>query len=240
MKSSFAVVHDSWRPIIDAACAQMDPAYLARLQEPPAWLPGLDTLFSAFSLPLPKTRYVLLGESPYPRATSANGYAFWDGAVSDLWSSDGLSKPVNRATSLRNFIKMLLLAEGRLTGPKVSQADIAALPKAGLVRTADDLFGQLLAQGFLLLNASLVLSARPVVQDAKAWRPFMLYVLDALAKQQEVTLILWGAIAKTIDNESRLAAVPRFVAEHPYNISFITNPHVQAFFAPLQLLALRN
>ena len=43
-------------------------------------------------------RYVLFGESPYPRAQSANGYAFWDAAANSLWAEEGgLHQLLNRA-----------------------------------------------------------------------------------------------------------------------------------------------
>ena len=76
------------------------------------WLPGRDHLFAAFQRDLVNCRYILIGESPYPRRQSANGIAFYDAAVDQLWSDKGLSKAVNRATSLRNIIKTALLAQG--------------------------------------------------------------------------------------------------------------------------------
>src|SRR5690349_3968920 len=111
---SMASVHPSWQSCLHSALQSMDKAYLDALASTPDWLPGPDKIFNAFSLPVSKVNYLLFGESPYPRAASANGYAFWDAAVSDLWSPQGLSKKVNRATSLRNFLKMLLVAEGLL------------------------------------------------------------------------------------------------------------------------------
>ena len=39
----------------------------------------------------------MLGVGPYPREESATGVCFMDGAVRELWSPAGLSKPVNRA-----------------------------------------------------------------------------------------------------------------------------------------------
>jgi len=236
METYLTQVHPSWRPLFKRALNTMDPAYLAALPQSP-WLPGPTAIFKAFSLPREQTRYVLLGESPYPRAVSANGYAFWDGAVTDLWSEKGLAKAVNRATSLRNLLKMLLLADDQLTASDLSQTAIAKLSKAGFIQTLPALFERLLQHGFLLLNASLVLSERPVKQDAKAWLPFIRYVLQHLSATQPITLILWGAIAHVIDKEPALAHVPRQVAEHPYNISFIHNPEVQAFFRPMRLLA---
>ncbi len=77
-------------------------------------MPGSDQLLAAFKRERSGVRYLLIGESPYPRRESANGIAFYDAAVGSLWSEQGLSKPVNRATSLRNIIKTALLAEGLL------------------------------------------------------------------------------------------------------------------------------
>ena len=79
-------IHTSWRPLIRQALGTMDQAYLNALSERPTWLPGKLKLFNAFSLALEDTQYILFGESPYPRAGSANGYAFWDAAVEEIWS----------------------------------------------------------------------------------------------------------------------------------------------------------
>lgn len=235
MQIDCSQIHPSWQPWLQQALATMDPAYLQSLAHT-SWLPGPTSLFNAFSLPVEQTRYVLLGESPYPRAASANGYAFWDGAVDELWSEKGFSKAVNRATSLRNWLKMLLLIDGKLKGNDLTQEAIAAIPKTHLVQTLPALFERLLQRGFLLLNASLVLSDKPVKQDAKAWRPFILHVLKQLAKTQPVTLILWGNIAQQIGDVPELLGIKRQVAEHPYNISFIHNADVQDFFRPMHLL----
>jgi uracil-DNA glycosylase len=223
-----------WRPILQEAVAQMDHSYLRALDDN-HWLPGPASLFNAFCQPVAGIRYILVGESPYPRAQSANGYAFWDSAVHELWSPTGLAKPVNRATSLRNFIKMLLVAEHG-SSCAVDQASIAALPKEGYITTVDELFSNMLHEGFLLLNASLVLSQRPVRHDARQWRPFMQSLLHQLTTLPDtITLILWGNVAQAID-----AIAPdrfkRLVAEHPYNVSFIHNPDMLHFFHPLHLL----
>src|SRR5476651_2063113 len=98
-------VDPSFRPIIQQALTSLDKTYLDALTQSDQWLPGPKQIFNAFSLPLDKVNYVLFGESPYPRAQSANGYAFWDAAVKNLWSEKGMTKEVNRATSLRNFLK---------------------------------------------------------------------------------------------------------------------------------------
>ncbi len=237
LENSFTVIDPSWQPIVKKALETVSPDYLAELEKYNSWLPGKDSIFRAFSLPLSKTHYILFGESPYPRAVSANGYAFWDNNVKELWSKSGFSKEVNRATSLRNFIKMLLVSENYLDPDDTSQTAIAKLDKTPFVSTISDLFNHLLDNGFLLLNASLVLSQAPVHVDAKAWQPFMYSLLSQLAETQpKIKLILLGNIAKTIKKIPAVKSFELFEAEHPYNISFIHNKTVQDFFLPFHLL----
>lgn len=234
---SFTNVHPTWIPILERSLSQVDPTYLSSLQSDNTWLPGWDNFLNAFSLPLPNLKAILFGESPYPRAESANGYAFWDGAVGDIWSEKGLSKPVNRATSLRNFIKMLLVTEGSLEPEHTGQPAIAALPKTHYVQTLGKLFQHMLDAGILLLNTSLVLSQRPVPREAKAWRPFLASLLADLHQSHPDThLLLFGRIAGDLKTLPHTQDFPHLEAEHPYNLSFIQNPQVQQYFQPLQLL----
>ncbi|MGE3920608.1 MAG: uracil-DNA glycosylase [Gammaproteobacteria bacterium] len=230
-------IHPSWNQILETALSQMDQTYLKELLASDDWLPGSQQIFNAFRLPLHKTRYILFGESPYPRAHSANGYAFWDAHVETIWSPTGLSATVNRATSLRNFIKMLLIAEGLLSPQNTSQEAIAIINKEKLVQTANDFFTNFLNHGILLLNASLVLSKKPVQFDAKQWRPFMNALLHSLVQQKkDIQLILFGNIAKAINQLPSANYFKQFHSEHPYNISFITNPNVIEFFKGFKLL----
>jgi uracil-DNA glycosylase len=235
-----SAIHPSWLPCVQRGLASMDAAYLSHLSQNTAWLPGPEKIFNAFTLPLDKVNYVLFGESPYPRRASANGYAFWDAAVGDIWSSSGLSKQVNRATSLRNIIKMLLVAEGALDPQMTSQEAIASLNKTSFIQTNDEFFNHLLTQGFLLLNATPVLKDNGAPQkDARAWLPFMRELLICLLEQRpQVRFILLGRIASTIDELIPGHQQHNLYAEHPYNISFITNPEVLDFFRPLHLLKL--
>ncbi|CAM2837702.1 uracil-DNA glycosylase [Legionella steigerwaltii] len=225
--------HSDWKEIVTKALETMDQHYLQLLMHDEHWLPGKESLFAAFSLPLAKTRYILLGESPYPRQDSANGYAFWDNSVGNLWSINGLSKAVNRATSLRNWIKMLLVARGELDS-NTSQANIALLDKSSLVQTAQQLFEGMMTKGILLLNASLVYSEGKVPYHARQWKPFMQSLFSQLAIiKPSVQLILLGKIAETAAQNKLPIGL---IAEHPYNVSFITNQRVIDFFKPLDLL----
>jgi uracil-DNA glycosylase len=234
---NFQNVDASWHDCLTNALKTVAPSYLEKLYTTTNWLPGKDNIFNAFSIPVNKVNYILFGESPYPRSHSANGYAFWDAAVTTIWSNTGLSKSVNRATSLRNIIKMLLVADKKLAATKTSQPDIANLDKSDLIKTNNDLFNNLLKNGFLLLNATLVLQPSHVRKDAKEWRPFLEAVLTFLTAQRpSVEFILLGNIANEIDPLIRQSGLKKIYAEHPYNISFINNTTILDFFRPFRLL----
>ncbi|WP_028104364.1 uracil-DNA glycosylase [Pseudoduganella violaceinigra] len=237
--------HPSWQPVLERglqAIAAANPAYLAELAAD-SYLPTELRLFAAFQQPLDQVRYVLVGEGPYPRAESATGVCFMDGAVQGLWSEEeggGLSKPVNKATSLRNFMKMLLVADGQLAQGNTAGEALAACStraKAGAaIQTLAEMQERLHGHGFLLLNASLVFRAHVApVKDAKAWLPFFDTVMQALAARQP-KLILWGKIAEQLNKLASVQALPQIVAEHPYNLSFIDNKEMQALFGPMALL----
>jgi len=227
--------HPEWHTLLEHCLETMDVNYLKNLQEHNDYLPARENLLAAFASPLKSTHYILLGESPYPRAASANGYAFWDAAVDSLWSSTGLSKAVNRATSLRNWVKMLLLARGELDGD-FSQPAIASIDKTLLMPTAEAFFKGLIQKGFLLLNATPVYSPGKVHYHARMWRPFIdkLFV-ELNTCRPDIQLVLFGRIATQVATSGLPVGLQ---CEHPYNVSFITNADALAFFKPLNLLGI--
>ncbi|MGS0743467.1 uracil-DNA glycosylase [Glaciimonas sp. GG7] len=238
----------SWRPILLEGLGAMvaaHPAYLSELVSSD-YLPTDGRLFAAFAQPLKAVKYVLIGEGPYPRAASATGVCFMDGAVGSLWSDSGLSKSVNRATSLRNFMKMLLVADGQLaiektTGDAMGGVALRAQESGSTaIQTLGDLQKNLTAEGFLLLNATLVFrSVVAPVKEAKPWLPFLQVVLDGLIRhgaEMLPTLVLWGKIAEQVNALALTTPFPKAVAEHPYNLSFIGNAGMQALFGPMHLL----
>jgi len=241
----------SWRPILirglDAVQAA-DPEYLPALVRS-SYLPTQGRIFAAFTQPLQNVRYVLVGEGPYPREQSATGVCFMDGAVESLWSEKGLSKQVNRATSLRNFMKMLLVADGMLSEQNTSGDALAHISLKAraigspFIQTLTELQANLTRHGFLLLNASLVFRPEvPPAKDARAWQPFLATVLEALAHdaaRRETglpVLVLWGKIAEQLNGLPAVGQFPKAVSEHPYNLSFIGNGTMQALFGQMQLL----
>jgi uracil-DNA glycosylase len=240
----------SWRPLLIEGLEAMmaaTPDYLPQLAQD-QYLPTEQRLFAAFALPLNKVKYVLVGEGPYPRAESATGVCFMDGAVGGLWSEEsggGLSKPVNKATSLRNFMKMLLVADGQLqlsntAGDAMAAVSAQARSGAGShILTLVDMQRKLTEQGFLLLNASLVFRSHVApVKDAKAWLPFFETVMAGLAGQAATvpTMVLWGKIAELLSKLPVMKDFPQIVAEHPYNLSFIGNQAMHQLFRPMRLL----
>jgi uracil-DNA glycosylase len=235
-------VHEDWWQILEKSLSTLDPDYLDSLLRDEDWLPGVNRLLAAFQRDRDGVSYLLIGESPYPRQASANGIAFYDAAVDSLWSEQGLSKAVNRATSLRNLVKTALLAEGLLqrdVDGKITQHAIAQLDKSGLIQTLAELFDNLERAGFLMLNATPVLHPeRKPVLEARYWQRFLerLLTLVAEGSAPRITLLLWGKIAKLIETMPASHAYDRLVCEHPYNISFIDNPDMLRLFANLRVL----
>ena len=241
----------SWHQVlIEAlhAVAAAQPAYLEALTATD-FVPTEGRLFAAFSQPLGDVRYVLAGEAPYPRSASATGFCFMDGAVNAIWSDGGLSKPVNKATSLRNFMKMLLVSDGRLaednTGATalIDIAREARMSDPTIIQTLPELQHNLLSNGFLLLNAALVFRSEvPPLREAQAWRPFMNRILVALEssarvrQEQMPSLILWGKVAVQVQSLPVAKLFPQVISEHPYNLSFIRNRVMQQLFGRMQLL----
>lgn len=249
IRDDLLLADSSWRPALQEglrAMAAAEPEYFPALEKD-AYLPTHNRVFAAFAQPLDAVRYVLVGEGPYPRPESATGVCFMDGAVKSLWSERGFSKQVNRATSLRNFMKMLLVSDGKLSlgqtsgEPMIEIARQANAPDSSFIQTLPELQANLINHGFLLLNASLVFRAHvPPIKEAKAWRPFLQTVLDTLAarprRKSLPTLVLWGKVAELLDALPANALFPKAIAEHPYNLSFIGNAAMHALFGPLHLL----
>ena len=234
-------VHPSWQEVIDNAFTALSPSYRTFLEEDEGYFPTKETFLSAFTtLSRKDTKAILFGQDPYPRAQSAIGYAFIDGAVTELFSEEGFSKQVNRATSLRNFLKMQLIAEGYLTQEDVSQEAIAGVDKKGLITSIMELKDNFERNGILLLNTALIFTCKDdSKKHVKAFTPFIKALMHALAGDHK-ELILFGTMAKSIEkllpfghNYSLIKTM------HPYNIDFINDKEVQAYFGAMRLLQKR-
>jgi len=226
-------MHKSWKPIVSQAYNALDESYRNFLENSTGYIPRFDHIFNAFSLPKEKTKYILFGQDPYPRKESAIGYAFIDGAVQDIFGTHGLSKEVNRATSLRNFIKSCLVAEN-LISSSATKEEIAKLNTKDFITSIWELKDNFLANGVLLLNMSLIFESKEKSSyHTKMWRPFIVSLLQQL-RGEKIELILFGNISKEVDKLGFDFVSHRF--EHPYNLSFINNREVHHLFSPMKLL----
>ncbi|NQY94633.1 MAG: uracil-DNA glycosylase [Campylobacteraceae bacterium] len=231
-------VDSSWQDIINKALNNLDDSYLEFLQNNKDYFPNKTNFLNAFkTLSLKDTKYILFGQDPYPRSDSAIGYAFIDGAVSSIWDEkNGLSKEVNKATSLRNFMKMLLICEGKLEATDTSKDAIAKLDRSEYIQSIMQFKDNFEKNGILLLNTALIFTSKDdSKKHVKLWKPFVISLLRQI-KEENIKLILFGSLAKDIDKLDVSADFEKFYCEHPYNVSFILNKNVQKLFGQMKLL----
>lgn len=229
-------IDPSWKEIVSYALDGLDLNYLKYLEQDTTYFPDKNNFLNAFkTLPLTKTRYILFGQDPYPRKESALGYAFIDGKVERIFDANGLSKAVNRATSLRNFIKMLLVCEGKLH-EDFSKEAIASIDTSNYIQTIQQLRQNFEKNGVLLLNMALVFSSKEESKyHIRAWKGFVRRLLQRLASQ-ETELILFGNIAREVEKFDEAKEFTKHLLPHPYNISFITDPQAHTLFRKMRLL----
>ncbi len=227
----------SWETILSEAYASLESDYQRFLEEDESYFPSKENYLNAFNtLPKEKVKYILFGQDPYPRKESAGGYAFIDTKVQNLFSVSGLSKEVNRATSLRNFMKMALVASERLTSDDTSQEAITKLDKTQLIDSIEDLRINFEKNGVLLLNTALIFTdKKSTKKHVKAWKPFVQTLLNAL-EDDAPKLILFGTHAKDLKKQFSLDKFETIELEHPYNHTFVSNPKALELFGPMHLL----
>jgi uracil-DNA glycosylase len=233
-------VDNSWREIIKESLNALPKDYIKFLKEDNGYFPSKENFLNAFkTLSLENTRYILFGQDPYPRRESAVGYAFIDGTVKSLWSEHGgLSKEVNRATSLRNFMKMLLYSEGKLTDD-FSKDAIKKVDKRGYINSIYELRDNFEREGVLLLNTALIFTdKRDSKYHIKIWRSFIKRLLANLNKN-DIELILFGNMAKEIERFDEAKSFTKQLMPHPYNIEFITDQRAVKLFGSMSLLQLQ-
>ena len=231
-------VDSSWQTIINKALNNLDDSYLEYLQQNEEYFPNQSNFLNAFkTLPLNKTKYILFGQDPYPREESAIGYAFIDGAVKTLWDEkNGLSREVNKATSLRNFMKMLLICEGKLDNSDTSKEAIIKIDTTQYIQSIMQLKDNFEKNGVLLLNTALIFSSKDdSKKHVKKFKPFINSLLKQI-KDEDIKLILFGSMAKEIEKFEVSSDFDKFYCEHPYNVSFIINKNVQELFNQMKLL----
>ncbi len=228
MQNQIAKTNRNWQKILLNSFESLDSDYLKTIKNsfyfPKNFLAPFETLNKS------NTKYILFGQDPYPRQESAIGYSFIDGKVEKIWSENGLSKEVNKATSLRNFIKMLLIAQNY----NIKQEEIAKIDKTNFINSIYDLKDNFEKNGVMLLNIVPIFTSKDdTKKHLKEWILFCKSFLTQI-EDTNIELILFGELAKTINKFNLKLKTHSF--EHPYNISFINNPKVIELFKPMKLL----
>jgi len=237
LNNILANVEPSWQGILKSALLSLDSEYLNFLLKDKTFFPDTDNFLNPFkTISVDKVKHILFGQDPYPRYESAIGYAFIDARVKEIFSAKGFSKEVNRATSLRNFLKMLLLCDGYLQENDLSQSAIAKLDKTAFCKSIMDLKDNFEKNGVLLLNMALIFTSKAESKyHLKAWRPFVKSLLCSL-KKEDITLILFGNSAKDIEKLECSKDYKKLFFIHPYNVSFIKDEKAHRLFKPMSLL----
>ena len=227
----------SWESLLCGAYDTLDKEYRNFLEQDKAYFPSQAEYLNAFkTLPRHQVKYILFGQDPYPRKESAKGYAFIDAKVESIFSSTGLSKEVNRATSLRNFVKMALLARGDLEREDLSQEAISKVDKETLITSIDELRVNFEKNGVLLLNTALIFTdKKSSTKHVRSWRPFIQSLLASL-EEESPKLILFGTHAKELKKRLSLENFETIELEHPYNHTFISNEKALKLFGSMNLL----
>jgi len=230
------IQNSSWETLLSKAYANLEHEYRLFLEEDKGYFPSRTEYFNAFkTLQKENVKYILFGQDPYPRRESAGGYAFIDEKVKMLFSDTGLSKEVNRATSLRNFIKMALVARGDLKDD-TSQDAIRQIDKRPLINSIEELRINFEKNGVLLLNTALVFTdKKSSSKHVKAWRPFIRVLLEVM-EESSPKLILFGTHAKDLKKRLPLENFKTIEMEHPYNHTFISNEKALNLFGSMNLL----
>lgn len=201
-------------------------------------IPKKEKIFNGYNISVEDLKFIIVGESPYPREESATGHAFIDGGVKNIWSSEGLSKEVNKATSLRNLFKTALVADGFTIPEKTRKQDIKKIENKIFVQTMTDLHRNLNNNGVALLNMCLSLRGGKVnASDVLLWENIMdRFLLNIVIKNPNVILVLWGNIAKRVKKLNSFSYFQYIESEHPYNNSFIDNKKMQHFLKEINFL----
>ncbi len=230
-------INNSWKEIVNSALNSLDKDYLDFLYHDTNYFPDKNNFLNAFkTLPLEKTKYILFGQDPYPRKTSAGGYAFIDMKVKTLFDKNGgFSKEVNKATSLRNMMKMFLVCDGKLKDDFTKEA-VKKIDSSNYINSIEELKQNFEKNGVLLLNTALVFTSKEDTKyHAKMWKPFIETLLKQISTH-EIKLILFGNISKEIAKYKVSQSFSKILLPHPYNINFITDKKAHKIFCSMRLL----
>ena len=139
-------------------------------------------------------RIIIVGQDPYPRAESAVGISFLDGAVESFQSP-------RLAPSVRHVLQAIVVSR-KLMGPQDNVDKLRAVLKDNIGETQTEWFTSLATRcGVLWLNRSLTFGGK----DPKTlqvhltfWKPVIETILEEVVRARAssgLIVLLWGAKA---------------------------------------------
>ncbi|MBI5513436.1 MAG: uracil-DNA glycosylase [Deltaproteobacteria bacterium] len=151
--------------------------------------------------PPERWRVVVFGQNPYPRVESATGIAMFDNAIKS-WKDPRFPQ----VASLTNLLRAALHWRHK-TPPDLDPFQLPALLEEHQVVPPAEWFQALLAQGVLLLNASLTAGGGVALEAHTAfWRPVIEAVTHGILKARHeapeadrgVVFAWWGVHARAL------------------------------------------
>ncbi|MGW3387517.1 ADP-ribosyltransferase domain-containing protein [Streptomyces cinereoruber] len=196
---------EPWLPLLGPVIeARPGAADFIGPKRSPEVVPVRELTFQALKPhPPQKWKVVVFGQNPYPRAESATGIAMFDNTFTD-WKDSRFG----RVVSIRCIIKAAAMWKYGIA-KKTPVADVRALLEKEDTVPPPEWFQSMLAQGVLLLNASLTASADgavPTDRHTAFWRPVAEQIVEEVlrAKQEAgeedrgVVFAWWGAHARSL------------------------------------------
>jgi uracil DNA glycosylase len=227
LKELFDGGGEPWLPLLGPTLAQRpNAADFIGPDRPKTVVPVRELTFQALK-PRPPAGWnvVVFGQNPYPRVESATGIAMFDNAFG-AWSDPRFGK----VTSIRCIVKAACMWKHGIE-KSTSTDTIRRLLTKEKTLAPPAWFGAMLAQGVLLLNASLTAStddALTTSQHTAFWRPVIERVIASILEakksappgQRGVVFAWWGnhakALRKVVDEiHARVPEVAVRHIEHP-------------------------
>jgi len=189
-------IHKSWEPFITGEITDLLVKIENQIRKK-TFTPNPENVLRFLTLPLYKTKVVILGQDPYPQPGVATGRAFEVGTLNS-WN-----EPFKNI-SLKNILRAVYKAyagrtiDYRLLKTKFDN-EFPLLPPQKLFKHWE-------TQGVLLLNTSFTCELNRPGSHSKLWDEFskkLLFFINTVLNE-EVTWFLWGNHAKNVTSEFQI------------------------------------
>lgn len=224
LEALFAGGAEPWLPRLGPVIAQQpDAAVFLGRDRPESIVPIRELTFQALKPNEPhRWKVVAFGQNPYPRVESATGIAMFDNSFRD-WGD----VQFGRVTSIRCLVKAAAMWKLGLHR-ETTVSELREMLGAERVVDPPAWFQALLAQGVLLLNASLTASTDEEVsaaEHAAFWKPVVVEIVRGILEEKDravsahdrgVVFAWWGTHARALRRsvEVMAEAYPRVRVVH--------------------------